>query len=151
MAKQCYFDNLKQTYGENWYVGLSPENIQKQSGRIFKEMVKGYIDYEKYGNYFLDGKLTDNLIISANNELEVNTLLLNALSYYANVSANCDMNVRNIVQSYGPTVGSEITHLEALCQIYSVLLSTLKSIRETYNIGYLANVTTLLYNVRNHI
>jgi hypothetical protein len=151
MAKQCYFDNMKQMYGDNWFVGLSPDIIQKQSNRIFKEMVKGYIDYEKYGNYFLDGKLTDNLIISANNELEVNTLLLNALSYYSNVSANMDANVRNILLSYGPTVGTELTHLEALCKIYTVILDTLKLIKETYNIGYLANIATLLYNIRNHI
>ena len=151
MAKQCYFDNMKQMYGDNWFVGLSPEMIQKQSNRIFKEMVKGYIDYEKYGNYFLDGKLTDNLIISANNELEVNMLLLSALSYYYNISANNDPNVRNVVQFYVPVVGTELTHLEALCKIYNVILTTLKSIKESYNIGYLANVATLLYNVRNHI
>ena len=151
MAKQCYFDNLSQTFGEAWFVGLSPENIQKQSGRIFKEMVKGYIDYEKYGNYFLDGKLTDNLIICANNELEVNTLLYNSLTYYTRVSANNDPNVMMIIQSYGPTVGTEIAHLEALCKIYKVILDTLRMIKETYNIGYLTNVATLLYSVRNHI
>ena len=56
-----------------------------------------------------------------------------------------------IIQSYGPTVGTEIAHLEALCKIYKVILDTLRMIKETYNIGYLTNVATLLYSVRNHI
>lgn len=151
MAKQCYFDVVKQSMGDAWFVGLTPESIQKQSNRIFKEMVKGYIDYEKYGNYFLDGKLTDNLIICANNELEVNTLLYNSLVYYTKVSAYQDPNVMNVIQSFGPMVGSEITHLEALCRIYKVLLDTLRAIKESYNIGYLANITTMLYSIKNHI
>ena len=151
MAKQCYFDNMKQLYGDNWFVGLSPETIQKQSNRIFKEMVKGYIDYEKYGQYFLDGKLTDNLIISASNELEVNSLLLESLKYYSRVAFNFDQTVKTVVLSYGPTVGTELTHLEALCNIYSVLLNILKMVKESYSIGPLANIVGILYNVRNHI
>lgn len=139
MAKKCYFDTMKDQYGDNWVVNLRPDDIQRASGRIFKEMAKGSIDYEKYGTYFLDGKILDNLIIAASNQLEVNTLLYNAVLFY---------------QSYYPTypnIGPELYHLQVMCYYYNLIHEKLKMVKYYENIGYLADTASLLSTYRNHI
>lgn len=139
MAKQCYFEQMISQYGENWTIGVTPDGIQKSSKRIFKEMSKGQIDYEKYGQNFLDAKVIDNLIIASQNELEINTLLYNAVVFYS-----------NSFPQY-PNIGAEITHLQSLCYIYNIFFNKLRLVKETGNIGNLADIAALLYNVRNHL
>ncbi len=139
MAKKCYFDTMKDQYGENWIVNLRPDDIQRSSSRIFKEMIKGVIDYEKVGMYFLDGKILDNLIIAANNQLEINTLLYNAVTFY-----------QSYYPSY-PNIGPEIYHLQCLCYIYNLIHERLKMVKYYENIGYLADIASLLSTYRNHL
>ena len=139
MAKKCYFDTMKDQYGENWIVNLRPDDIQRSSGRIFKEMVKGTIDYEKVGMYFLDGKILDNLIIAANNQLEINTLLYNAVTFF-----------QSYYPSY-PNIGTQITHLYSLCYIYNTIHEKLKMVKYYENIGYLADISSLLNQYRIHL
>ena len=139
MAKKCYFDSMKDQYGDNWIVNMRPDDIQRSSGRIFKEMIKGAIDYEKVGTYFLDGKIVDNLIIAASNQLEVNTLLYNAVCFY-----------QSYYPSY-PNIGTEIYHLQCLCYIYNVIHEKLKMVKYSGNIGYLADTAALLNTYRNHL
>lgn len=150
MAKQCFFDSMMNQYGENWLVGLTVESIQKQADRIFKEMAKGQIDYEKFGQYFLDGKLLENLIIAAGNELEVNTLLCNSLSYYSYAS-QFDPTVMAATAGQTALIGSELSHLQAMCQIYGLIYNKLKTVKETGNIGFLVDIASMLCNVRNHL
>lgn len=139
MAKTNYIQNMIRQYGENWIVALRPEDIQRSGKRIFKEMVKNQIDYQSEGNYFLDGKFLDNLIISATNELEINTLYFNAVSFYQQYNPNV------------PNISVQVTHLQVLCYIYSVIYNKLSTVKSTGNIGYLADTSALLYNYRNHL
>lgn len=138
-SKPNYITNMMRQFGDNWIVALKPEDIQRSGKRIFKEMVRGIIDYEQVGQYFLDAKFLDNLIISANNELEVNTLYYRAVSFY---------------QQYypaEPNIAVQLNHLQVMCYVYSTILSKLQSVKGTLNIGYLADTSALLYSYRNHL
>jgi hypothetical protein len=134
-----YIQMMVNQYGEDWLVAISPESIQRSGRRIVKDMVKGIIDYQKFGMYFLDGKFLDNLIIYVQNELQVNTLYLNALSFYRQYHLDA------------PDVGNLITHVDTLCHIYNDIYSRLTAIKANQNISSLATTASVLYNYRNHL
>lgn len=134
-----YITNMVKQFGENWIVALKPDDIQRAGKRIAKEMVKGYFNYEEVGVYFLDAKFMDNLIISIRNELEINTLYYNAVSFYAQYNINI------------PNAATEINHLSALCYIYNIILGKLIAVKDSGNIGYLADTSAMLYSYRNHL
>ena len=139
MARLNYIQNMIKQFGENWIVALKPEDIQRSGKRIFKEMVKNQIDYQKEGNYFLDAKFLDNLIISARNELEINTLYYNAVAFYMQY------------HPMEPNISVQLTHLQSLCYIYKTILDKLSMVKHTSNIGWLADTSALLYSYRNHL
>lgn len=139
MARKCYFQSNIERFGENWITALKAEQIQNAGKRIVSEMVNGQIEYEKYGRYFLDGKFLDNLIIKCKNELEINTLYYQAVSYYMNSFPNI------------PNIAVHVNHLQALCYIYNVILTKLTMVKEYGDIGYLADTSAMLYNYRNHL
>jgi hypothetical protein len=134
-----YIKNMINQYGENWIVALKPIDIQRSGKRVFKEMVKGQIDYQELGNYFMDGKFTDNLIIAASNELEINTLLYNALYFYKQYNPQI------------PNISTQLNHLQILCHIYQTIYNKLNMVKQTSNIGYLYDTSALLYSYRDHL
>ena len=138
-GKNNYITNMIKQFGENWIVALKPEDIQRSGKRIFKEMVKGQYDYEQVGQYFLDGKFLDNLIIAASNELEINTLYFNAVSFYG----------QNYPQV--PNIAVHQNHLNTLCYIYNMIYMRLNTVKETGNIGCLHDISAFLYSYRNHL
>lgn len=140
MAKNnSYLDNMTKNYGDNWIVTVTPDNIQRSAKRVFKDMVRGSIDYQKLGKYFLDGKFIDNLIIACSNELEINTVYYNAMCFYIQYNPNI------------PNLNVHANHLGALCYIYQVILNKLNSVKSTGNIGFLADTSSLLYTYKNHL
>ena len=139
MIKPNFFTDMIKRFGDNWIVAMTPENVQRSGKRIFKEMVRGVIDYETCGKYFLDPKFLDNLIIAAYNELEVNTLLLNAVAFY---QSNFP---------YIPNISVQVNHFNCLCKIYKTIYDKLTAIKETGNIGWLADTSAILYSYRNHL
>lgn len=138
-AKNSYFKQQIDKFGETFVSLVTPDQIQGQAKRIVKELVKGEIEFEKYGQYFLDLKLLDNLIIGISNELSDYSLYSTAVTFY---------------KSYypmTPNITVRENHLQALCYIYSVILSKLQLVRSTQDIGYLSDISALLYNYRNHL
>ena len=128
-----------QNYGDDWIVAIKPEEIQRQGKRIVKEMVQGKMNYEQVGKYFLDSKFMNNLIVSLQNELEVKGLYLNAVTFY---------------KQYYPTVPNityHENHLQAVYYICSTVLNKLIAVRDTQDIGYLTDISGLLFNYRNHL
>ena len=61
MAKNSYIQMMIAQRGTEWLSMIRPEEIQNSTKRIVKDMVKGNIEYEKYGNVFLDLKFMENL------------------------------------------------------------------------------------------
>ena len=140
MAKpSSYIDSMIKSYWENWLVAMSPETIQRSAKRIVKDMVRGTIEYEKYGQYFLDGKFIDNLIVAINNEFELSSLHYNALLEYQ----------QN--HPYIPNLNIHINHDLALVTVYQNILSRLQAVKIDQNIGYLADIAAVLYQYRNHL
>lgn len=140
MAKYNYIQNLVKQYGDNWIVNFSSTDIQNRvAPRVFKDMVRGYINYETVGKYFLDSKLLENLIIACNNELEVNNL-------YA-------MSVEMFMQYYPqyPNISAHLNHLKCLVFIYNILNQKFQMVKETGNIGYFADISSILLGYKNHL
>lgn len=134
-----FFTDMIKRFGDNWIVAMTPENVQRSGKRIFREMVKGYIDYQTCGKYFLDPKFLENLIIAAYNELEINTLILNALTYYQQHFP------------YVANISAQVNHFQCLYKVYSTIYAKLKAVKESGNIGWLADISAILYTYRNHL
>ena len=138
-AKNNYFKQNIDKLGLEFISLVTPDQIQSQAKRIVKELVKGDIELEKYGQYFLDMKFLDNLIIGISNELDEQSLYSEAVSFYRLYHPNT------------PNISIRENHLQVLCYIYGVILSKLNVVKNTQNIGYLSDTSALLYNYRNHL
>ncbi len=140
MAKyNCYIGNMVSQYGEDWTARVTPDAIQRSTKRIVKEIAKGSIDYEEFGQQFLDLKFIENLIIGITNELEINTLNLTACHfYYAYYPCT-------------PNMSNHINHLERVNYIYNVILERLNYVKASENIGYMVDIPGLLYADRRHL
>ena len=142
-AKQkdnCYFASMIRRYPDapNFIVYLKPEQIQRSAKeRIFREMVRGQINYAEYGQYYQDSKFLENLIIAANDELISNATLRDALAFY---------------DLYCPGQQNVITcraRHENLVYVYYVILTKLNEVKFYNNVGYLADLQYILNGYRN--
>jgi hypothetical protein len=143
-----YFSSMISQRGENWIVTVRPDEIQRSTKKIVRDMVKGNIEYEKYGEAFLNPNFLENLLIGVSNELEDNTfnydgckLLLQA--YHTNHNNQTYYSMSDLIQ--------HINYLEKLVNIYGLIRSRLIQVKYTGNIGYLTNIATILYNDRNYL
>lgn len=139
MAYTNYIQMNENRFGENWVNLVQPENIQKSTVRIVKEIAKGQVDYEKHGKYFLEMKFMENLIIGISNELEINTLNYNACVFYYQYYPQ--------IQNMAP----HINHLERVIYIYNTIIERLMYVKQSGNIGYMVDINGLLFNERKHI
>lgn len=143
MAKNNQKNFITQQIQNNdiyWINHIDPNIIQNNTRRIVKEIVNGKYNYEKIGQYFLDVKFLDNLIIGLKNELEINTLYFNAVSFYKD---NCCPNYPNII--------IHINHLNGLIKIYSIILDRLYMVQEYNNIGYLSDLSAVLFQYKQFL
>lgn len=135
-----YFGSMKRKYQDAtnfiWY--LKPEQIQKAAKeRIFKEMIRGQIDYGENGQYFQDPKFLDNLIIAARDELVNNTTIRDALRF-------TDMNIPGQAN-----VIINLSRFEGLSVVYNEIYNRLVSLRFTGDVGQLADLQYKMGNYRN--
>ena len=141
MAKKenNYFSsNIKRWEREDFLIQMKPETIQRDAkNRIFREMVQGKINYEKYGKYFFEPKFLENLIVVADIELTNNMTVYTALDFYD----SCYPGNMDVV--------SNKTRYSGLVQVYSVLLNRLNALKATGDIGCLIDIQYVLSNYRN--
>lgn len=117
---------------------LKPEHIQKSAKeRIFKEIIQGKIDYSIFGQYFIDSKFLENLLIASKDELNNNTLIRDALMLYDNTYPGNSF------------VMATRSRYESLAYIYSVLTDKFNIIKATGNVGILADTQYVLGAYRN--
>lgn len=136
MAKSSWIENMHKQYGDNWIAVVPPENIKNNGKRVARDILKGNISYEKYGNDFLDPKFMENLLIALNEELETYTLYYNAVSFYSQY------------YSY-PNIGIHISTLSGTCIVYNTIITKLNQVKSSGNIGYLADTAGILYQYKN--
>ena len=135
-----YFGTMKRKFQDVpnfvWY--LKPEQIQKSAKeRIFREMVRGNIDYSENGQYFQDTKFLENLIIAAQDELINNTIIRDSLRHY-NYYFPGQVEVMKLLARY-----------ENLVYVMNVIYSKLNETKYTDNIGPLTNIQYILGSYRN--
>lgn len=136
-----YFTSMIKHYGTEDFISfLRPEDIQRSAKeRIFREMVRGKIDYAVYGSYFLDGKFLDNLIVACDNELTNNAVVAQALIMFDNLNPGHIEIIHNR------------TRYNYLVNIYTVLLDRLKSVQITGNPGVLTDIQYVLNGIKQYI
>lgn len=140
MAKKYnYITQMIDKYGEYWVSNVRPEDIQRQTKRIVKDIVHGNIEYDKVGNFFLDFKFLENVIIGIKNELEINTLNYNACCFQFQYFKDI------------PNLGNHIDHLAKVIYVYNTILNRLEAVKYTGNIGNLVDLSSLLFNYKNHL
>lgn len=136
MAKQInnYFTNMISRYSTEDFVHfLKPEQIQRSAKeRIFREMVRGQIDFSVHGKYFQDSKFLENLIIAATDELNNNIAVNAALEFY-DMNRPGDMII----------IRNRVKHSN-LVAIYNAIVIRLNNVKFTGNIGYLTDLPYVL-------
>ena len=136
-----YFVNMERKFGDDSFiVNQKPDQIQRAAKeRIFREMVKGQIDYSLQGKYFCDTKFLENLLIAGRDELNNNINILNALTFY---------------DLHNPG-NSDIINLKAkyniLCYVFQNIVSRLEAVKMSGNIGYLTDIQYVLGQYRNSL
>ena len=139
MAKNSYIQMMVAQRGPEWITTIRPEEIQNSTKRIVKDMVKGNIEYEKYGSIFLDPKFLENLLIGVSTELESNTF-----NY-----SGCQMLYAAFPGT--PNLAQHVNHLDRLVYIYTLIKNKLEMVKMSGNVGYLTDIPGMLYNDRNHL
>lgn len=136
-----YFDQNIRQYGEDFLLTISPEKIQRDAKqRIFKEMIQGRIDYVAYNKYFTDSKFFENLLIASRDELQNNQLIATALELY---DRSCPGNQLLIILK---------AKYQSLSYVYNVLYGALINVKTFgYNVGYLSDLSAILYQYRNQL
>lgn len=136
-----YFTSSIKHYGrEDFVVLLKPEEIQRSAkDRIFREMVRGRIDYVQFGQYFLDSKFLSNLIVAADNELTNNVVISQALEFY-------DLNFPGHLE----VIHNKTRH-ENLVVIYRVILERLRQLEVSGNVGVLTDIQYVLNGIKQYI
>ena len=137
-----YFTTMISRYnGSQEFVQfLKPEQIQKSAKeRIFREMARGQIDYSQFGNYYLDNKFLENLIVAANDEMINATVISNALYFYD-------------TQFPGDyTVARIRARQEQLKVIYYTIYTRLCNVKYTNDIGCLTDIQYVLKDISKNM
>ena len=134
-----YISQMISQFGETWVSLVKPEDIQKSARRIAKEMVLAKIDYEKYGEYFLDAKFIDNLIIALQRERDANSLYADAIGVCINYWSN------------RPNIFNFYKEAAALAYVYDMILYKLSCVKSTGNIAFLVDISAYLFNYKNYL
>lgn len=144
MAQQQnnYFTTMLRRYNGNqeFIHYLKPEHIQRSAKeRIFREMVKGQIDYSQFGIYFQDTKFLENLLVAAENELSNYTTVKMSLEFFdANFPGNS-----NVIFN--------LNKYSSLCVIFTVLYDKLYATKVSGNVGCLVDIQYILKDFNKYI
>jgi len=142
MAINNYFTSMISKYNGNqdFITYQKPEQIQQSAKtRIFREIVKGQIDFAQYGQYFLNPKFMENVIIAANDCLVEYSTIYQALEFY-DYNMPGSMDVLRLKTKYG-----------FLIQIFQVLLNKFGEVKITSNIGILTDIKYILKDHAKYI
>lgn len=130
-----YFTNMIQKYNGNadFVLFLKPEQIQKSAKeKIFRDMVRGNIDYAQFGFYYQNSKFLENLIVAANDELINAQVISNALLFFDTYNPG-DLNVARIR-----------TKQQMLVNIFSCIYTRLMQVKMSGDIGFLTDIQYVL-------
>lgn len=136
-----YFTSSIKKYGTADFISmLRPEEIQRSAKeRIFKEMIRGKIDYTEFGKYFLEPNFLANLIIACDNELTNNVVVSQGLE------------LLDLSQPGRIEVIHNRTRYSNLVFMYGVLLERLRTVELTGNVGVLTDIQYVLNGNKQYL
>ena len=140
MAKKMnYFQTNIQRFGEDFLDFKKAEEIQRDCKFIFKDMVFGNIDYEKYGMYFMEPRFLEQLIIKSEIDSQKHNLKYMALYEFS--------------IKYNNMEASQLAAIEAnMFYITNTIHEQLLLVKyNNYNISYLTYLPSKLRDFRNTI
>ena len=140
MAKKMnYFQTNIQRFGEDFLDFKKAEEIQRDCKFIFKDMVFGNIDYEKYGMYFMEPRFLEQLIIKSEIDSQKHNLKYMALYEFS--------------IKYNNMEASQLAAIEAnMFYITNTIHEQLLLVKyNNYNISYLTYLPSKLRDYRNTI
>ena len=139
MAKVNCIKRKVQEKGDTWVVSETPESIQRMAKSVVRDMIYGNFNYETDGQYLLDPKVLDNLIIAIDIEKNDNCLYYYALTEFMN----------NHPES--PNIAGHQNKFNVLWYIFGTIGDKLKAVKSSGNIGWLSDIPTILGSYKNYI
>ena len=160
-----WFSRLLERKGEDYITSgkLTIDEVNKNAERIIDDIIKGKIDYNKYGNCMITPVVLDTLINYCTNQLAIKSAIQFALGYTHNDYVNNTImhsvspipqyqfystDDRRIPAAIDDNLASNIAEAMNIINqdiiIYSMLLQTLKSVDVTKNPYELFSLTNRL-------
>ena len=137
-----FFTKQQQKHGDDFMKMMTARDIQNGACQIFREIGRGRIDINKFGQYFLDPQFLECLIVEALANLNAHALNYRALNWYiSNNFESQDIQFQTMILD---------NHKKAT-QAYEIIFNNLSSIKATGDIHYLFTMANCLKNVRNNI
>ena len=135
--KRNYFETNIQRFGVDFLDYKKVEEIQRDSKFIFRDMVYGNINYEKYGIYFMDPRFLEQLIIVSSIESKKHDIKFRALAEFDN-------------KYPGDQITSQLVCIEnGMKVIMETLYNYLSMVKkDNYNIAYLTNIPAILISYK---
>ena len=134
-----YFAQNIQRFGENFINQKSPRDIQFDSIRLFRDIAKQNIDFNKYGEYFLNDMFMNNIMVGAN-------------SKYQLFKTNYDGVLLLSQQQPNDSIIMSVLENNRRCRdAYANIINALNMFRATQNINVLFQLSSILRDYRNNI
>ena len=134
-----YFSQSIEKMGENFLAQKPTDMIRRDAkNRIFKDIVNGNIDYTKYGRYFMDSRFLNQLISTAEEELNIHRVQRMALEFY-------DFNFPGY-----PLVIELVKRERVIEYVLDMIYNYLKLVRDSnFDVGYLPQLTMKICKYKN--
>ena len=100
-------------------------------------MIQGKVDYSIFGHYFNDSKFLENVLIAAQDELINNSIIRDSLGLYNNTFPG------------NQTAMNLFLRHDSLVRVYQVFFDKLTLVKNTGNVGYLADIQYVLAPYKN--
>lgn len=135
-----YFTQGIRERGENFIQYKSPRDLQNDALKVFREIARGQVDLQKYGEYFLVPQFLESCLQAA----------WNKFSFHSISASGVDMLISNYMnQGIMPddhVIGVKEQH-KRTAEAYSIIYHSLCNLRIT---GELGNLFVLVSKLQNY-
>lgn len=138
-----YFSKSIQQKGAGFIECKNALEIQRDAIKVFRDIARGNINFEKYGEYFLQDVFLSNLIIAANSKLISESIKRDGvnllISQMSQTGANCDMQLIVLQDLINKT------------QAYQIILNNLTALQQSGDVNWLytlsAQISSYKYDI----
>lgn len=142
--RNSYFSTNIQQKGENFLEQKNAQQLQNDAIRIFRDLARGNVDLEKYGEYFLDPMMIDACIIAATNKVMYHTISYNGVNYMINY-------LNSMMQAVDPNIIMVSEDHRKSMEVYTIILQNMQCIAQTKDLNYLPALINNISRFRQNI